>query len=179
LEKISEFASELPLLSKETGAGISREMAQALKRAGVKGIDVGGLSGTSFSAVEIYRGKANSDNHQSRLGETFWNWGIPTPVSLFEANVGLPLIATGGIRTGLDAAKALCLGASAAGLAGRLLKPALTSAKSVITELELIIDELRSTLFLIGAKNIRSAPKHQVVITGKTREILNWLGHIK
>ena len=179
LEKITEFASELPIMSKETGAGISREMAKALSRAGVKGIDVGGLSGTSFPAVEIYRGKANLTNPQSRLGETFWNWGIPTPVSLFEANVGLPLVATGGIRTGLDAAKALCLGASAAGLAGRLLKPALASAKSVISELELIIDELRSTLFLIGAKNVKSAPKQQVVITGKTREILQWLGHLK
>jgi isopentenyl-diphosphate delta-isomerase len=177
LEKIAEFASELPILSKETGAGISKEIAEALKSAGVKGIDIGGLSGTSFSAVEIYRGKANSDHHRARLGETFWNWGIPTPVSLYEAKVGLPLVATGGIRTGLDAAKAVCLGASAAGLASRLLKPALKSAQAVKTELELIIDELRSAMFLIGAKNIKSAAKQKIVITGKTREILQSLGY--
>ncbi|WP_455392221.1 type 2 isopentenyl-diphosphate Delta-isomerase [[Eubacterium] cellulosolvens] len=179
LKKIAEFASKLPILAKETGAGISKEMANALKTAGVKGIDVGGLSGTSFPAVEIYRGKANSDDQRPRLGETFWNWGIPTPVSLFEAKVGLPLIATGGIRNGLDAAKAICLGASSAGLAGRLLKPALKSAKSVVSELELIIDELRSALFLMGAKDIKSTHKQKVVIIGKTQEILRSMGYLK
>ncbi len=179
LERINEFAVELPILAKETGAGVSKEMAMKLKTAQVRGIDVGGLSGTSFSAVETYRDQARGDELRLRLGQTFWNWGIPTPVSLIEANVGLPLIATGGIRNGLDAAKALCLGASAAGIAGRLLKPALKDAKSVIAELELIIEELRSALFLIGAGSVRQSKKQRIVTTGKTKEILESLGYKK
>ena len=174
---VKKFAAKLPILAKETGAGISAEMAKKLKSAGVLGIDVGGLSGTSFSAVETYRDNEHGDKLRARLGETFWNWGIPTPVSLFEAKVGLPLIATGGIRTGLDIARAIRLNASAAGIAGRILKPALKSKKATLQELELIIEELRSTLFLIGAKNISQVLKQRVVITGKTREILIALGY--
>ena len=172
LRKIIEFSKELPILAKETGAGISKEMAKALKTAGVKGIDVGGLGGTSFPAVEIYRGQSIGDVFRAKLGETFWNWGIPTPISVIEADVGLPLIATGGNRNGLDAAKGLCLGASASGFAGRLLKPAMKSAKEVIKELELIIEELRSALFLIGVRSVQQAKKQRVIITGKTKEIL-------
>jgi isopentenyl-diphosphate delta-isomerase len=179
VDKIKEFASKLPILAKETGAGISKEIANTLKDAGVKGIDVGGLSGTSFSAVEIYRGRESGDKHRARLGETFWNWGIPTPVSLFESNVGLPLIATGGIRTGLDCAKALSLGASAAGLAGRLLKPAMVGTKSVVSELELIIDELRSAMFLMGLQDLSSFTKHRVIVVGCTRQMLKSLGYGK
>jgi isopentenyl-diphosphate delta-isomerase len=175
LQKLKAIASKLPVLAKETGAGISNETAKLLKSAGVKGIDVGGYGGTSFAAVEMYRGQSMGDNLRERLGRTFWDWGIPTPVSLIEANVGLPMIATGGTRDGLDAAKALCLGASAAGLAARLLKPALKSAKSVKTELEFIIEELRGTLFLMGAKSIHDLAKKRVVITGVTKEIFTGL----
>src|SRR2546422_6292777 len=113
---IRAIASKLPVLAKETGAGISREVALLLKRAGVKGIDVGGLGGTSFSAVEYYRAKKESATLKERLGATFWNWGIPTPASVVLANVGLPLVATGGVRSGLDVAKAIALGAGAAGV---------------------------------------------------------------
>ncbi len=177
LDRIKKFAAELPILAKETGAGISKEIAQALKSVGVVGLDVGGLSGTSFSAVETYRDEAIGDEKRARLGRTFWNWGIPTPVSLLEANVGLPLIATGGIKTGLDVAKALCLGANSAGIAGRLLKPALKSAKEVISELEIMIDELRSALFLIGVGSVKNTSKQKIIFTGKTKEILDSLGH--
>ncbi len=175
LDRIKELASELPILAKETGAGISKQMAIDLKSAGVKGIDVGGVSGTSFAAVETYRGKAIGDVTRVKLGKLFWDWGIPTPVSLFEANVGLPLIGTGGIWSGLDAAKALCLGASAAGMARRLLEPAMKSTKAVIGELEQIIEELRCALFLMGTKNASEVKRKQVIITGRTKEILDSL----
>ncbi|MCK5548233.1 MAG: type 2 isopentenyl-diphosphate Delta-isomerase, partial [Thermoplasmata archaeon] len=107
---IKKLALKLPILVKETGAGISNELAVELKKCGVIGIDVGGLGGTSFSAVEYYRAKNMDDKKRSKVGSTFWNWGIPTPVSLVLADVGLPLIATGGVRSGLDVARAVVLG---------------------------------------------------------------------
>src|SRR3990170_1027477 len=82
LDAIARLASKLPVVAKETGAGVSREVAVALKKAGVRGIDVGGLGGTSFSAVEYYRAKKDSATLKERLGATFWNWGIPTPASV-------------------------------------------------------------------------------------------------
>lgn len=177
LAKIKQFATKLPILVKETGAGISKEVAKQLKSVKVKGIDVGGYSGTSFPAVEMYRGQISGDELRSRLGKMFWDWGIPTPVSIIEADIGLPLIATGGINNGMSAAKAICLGASAAGLAGRLLKPALKNSKEVIVELEMIIEELRSTMFLVGAENIKQLNKNNAIITGETRELLTGLGY--
>jgi isopentenyl-diphosphate delta-isomerase len=179
LNKIKEFASELPILAKETGAGISRRIAKSLKNAGVRGIDVGGYSGTSFPAVEMYRGEASGDELRARLGKLFWDWGIPTPVSLFEANLGLPLIATGGIKDGMDITKALCLGASAAGIAGRLLKPAMKSTRSVVKELEMIIEELRCTMFLVSAGSIKALNKNKAIIIGESRDILTAEGYLK
>ncbi len=75
LDAIGEIASELTVVAKETGAGISQDAAQALKKSGVAGLDVGGLGGTSFAAVEYYRARSRGDDTLSRLGETFWNWG--------------------------------------------------------------------------------------------------------
>jgi isopentenyl-diphosphate delta-isomerase len=177
LKAIEGFAKKLPILAKETGAGISKEIAIKLKKAGVKGIDIGGLSGTSFSAVEMYRGKESNDEIRTHLGQTFWDWGIPTPVSLFEVDVGIPLIATGGLRTGLDAAKALRIGASAAGFAGRLLQAGLKGKATVLEELEIIIEELRCSMFLVGAESIKELQNAKIVVTGEVRELLIGLGY--
>lgn len=147
-----------PILVKESGAGISEDVARSLKKTKIAAIDVGGAGGTSFAAVEHYRAKAKGDMVNSRQGTTFWNWGIPTPTCILEVgkatNWELPIIATGGIRTGLDAAKALALGASAAGVAHAMLKPALKDAKTTILECETILRELRTTMFLVGADSI-------------------------
>src|SRR3989442_8584421 len=115
MASVSKIASKLPVMAKETGAGISREVAHLLKKAGVKGIDVGGLGGTSFSAVEYYRARKEAQTLKERLGATFWNWGIPTPASVVLAAVGLPIVATGGGPSGLDVAEAIALRANAAG----------------------------------------------------------------
>ena len=167
LKKIKEISKELPVLIKESGAGISKDVANMLKKTNIRGIDTGGLSGTSFSAVEYYRAK--DDKLKKRLGKTFWNWGIPTPISILEVNGGLPVIATGGIRTGLDVAKALILGADACGIALPLLDPATRSSKEVVEKLELIIEELRACMFLLGSKNISKLKENEVIIEGKTR----------
>ena len=113
LAKIAEIAGAIdtPVIVKETGAGISAEDAKALEKAGVKAIDIGGVGGTSFAAVEYYRANQKRDEPQQVLGEALWDWGIPTAVSLIETaqTVKVPVIASGGVRSGTDIAKALAL----------------------------------------------------------------------
>lgn len=160
LERIDMLSKEFnkPILIKESGAGISYNVAERLNRTNIAGIDVGGAGGTSFSAVEYYRAKFKQDRHNMREGKTFWDWGIPTPTSILEVgeatNWELPIISTGGIRNGLDASKALALGASAAGIAHALLKPATQNKDSTIFELDIIIKELRTAMFLVGADTV-------------------------
>jgi len=140
LAAIKALASRFPVMAKETGAGISRDVAQKLKAAGAKAIDVGGLGGTSFSAVEHYRARKEAATLKERLGATFWNWGIPTPASILLADVGLPLVATGGVRSGLDVARGIALGATMAGMAKPMLEAAKVSADAVAVELRIPID---------------------------------------
>ena len=152
-----------PILVKESGAGISFNVAEQLSKTHIAGIDVGGLGGTSFSAVEYYRAKIKNDQYNMREGQTFWDWGIPTPTSILETGNAtdweLPIIATGGIRHGLDIARALVLGADAGGIAHTLLKPATIGKDASIMELNMITNELRTTMFLLGAATVEEMPR--------------------
>ncbi|HYM38973.1 MAG TPA: type 2 isopentenyl-diphosphate Delta-isomerase [Thermoplasmata archaeon] len=168
LSAIKNLAGRFPVMAKETGAGISRDVAKALKKTGVKAIDVGGLGGTSFSAVEHYRARKEASSLKERLGATFWDWGIPTPASIVLANVGLPLVATGGIRSGLDAAKGIALGATAAGMAKPMLEAAKTSSDAVVAELRAIIEELKAAMFLIGAPSVAELQERHAIINAPT-----------
>jgi isopentenyl-diphosphate delta-isomerase len=172
LRAISRIASRLPVIGKETGAGISREVAVALRKAGVIGIDVGGLGGTSWSAVEFFRAKKIKDKRKQELGTLYWNWGIPTPISVIWANVGLPIIATGGVHSGLDIARAVVLGASCAGMASRLLPAAKESHEAVEAELKAIVSELRGAMFLTGSQSVEELVAKEYVVKGPTA---NWL----
>jgi isopentenyl-diphosphate delta-isomerase len=172
LAAIKRLAQKVPIVAKETGAGITRPIARALADAGVKGIDVGGLGGTSFSAVEVYRAMEGDHRLHERLGRTFWNWGVPTPVSVTEATVGIPVIATGGVRNGLDVARAIVMGASCAGIARPLLEPAVKGIHELLAELEIIIAELRAALFLTGSIRISELVHRKRVVTGPTAK---WL----
>ncbi|MEE9601567.1 MAG: type 2 isopentenyl-diphosphate Delta-isomerase [Thermoplasmata archaeon] len=176
LEAVRTIAKELPVLAKETGAGISKEVALQLKEAGVQGIDIGGLGGTSFSAVEFYRAQMEGMEQKERLGEVFWEWGIPSPISLFLSQVGLPVIATGGIRNGLDVAKAVALGSSAAGMASQMLRAAERSAEAVVRELESVITELKAVMFLTGCTDVNRLHETRVMLTGPTKDWANSLG---
>jgi isopentenyl-diphosphate delta-isomerase len=155
-----------PIIIKESGAGISNKVAHQLRKTKIGGIDVGGAGGTSFSAVEYYRAKIKGDTHNMRAGKTFWDWGIPTPTCILEVgkatNWELPIIATGGIRNGLDIAKALVLGANAAGIAHALLKPALKDKKSTELELDILTRELRIAMFLVGADSVEKLSTTEV-----------------
>jgi isopentenyl-diphosphate delta-isomerase len=173
LAKIAEVASKLekPVIVKETGAGICGEDAEALKDAGVKAIDVGGVGGTSFAAVEYYRGKTS-------LGEAFWDWGIPTVASVVESiqSAKLPVIASGGVRSGTDVAKSIALGASLASVSKPVLKAAVKGSSQTQQLLSCLIDELRNAMFLVGAENIAGLAKVPVVIGGGTAEWLKTRG---
>jgi isopentenyl-diphosphate delta-isomerase len=180
LNKICEItqALQVPVIIKETGAGIAAEETKMLEEAGVAGIDVAGVGGTSWAAVEYYRAKSARDEFRQRLGETFWDWGIPTAVSLVEVvqSVQLPVIASGGIRYGTEVAKALALGASLASMSSPILRPAAKGSEEVKKALQFVIEELRNAMFLTGAESIQELQKVPVVLTGKTGEWLRMRG---
>ena len=180
LEKISELARELdkPIIAKETGAGIAAEEAKKLEAAGVKGIDVSGAGGTSFSAVEYYRAKKHGNNFQRTLGDVFWDWGISTAISVVEVaqTVSIPVVASGGIRDGVDVAKALALGASLGSLSQPVLQAAVKNLKETENVLSLLIEELRNAMFLVGAESVKHLRKTPLVVMGKTAEWLRMRG---
>ncbi len=176
LEKIGEIARKLdkPVIVKETGAGIAAEEAKKLEAMGVKGIDVSGAGGTSFAAVEYYRAKKRRNDFQRGLGDVFWDWGIPTAVSIVEVSqtVSIPVIASGGIRNGVDVAKALALGANLTSLSQPVLQAAVKGLKETRDTLSLLMEELRNVMFLVGAESVQNLRESPLVITGKTAE---WL----
>ena len=144
----------VPVVVKEVGFGISEQVARKLANAGVAAIDVAGAGGTSWTAVEARR--APTPELQA-LAVKFWNWGIPTADSLLRARRGapnVPLIASGGIRDGIEVAKALALGATLAGLASPLLKLANVSPEATLAGLTALSAQLRVTMFGIGAANL-------------------------
>jgi isopentenyl-diphosphate Delta-isomerase len=173
LAEIGHLATAMPVLVKETGAGLSRDVGERLKRHGVRAFDVSGTGGTSFAAVEHHRAKAQGALREARLGKTFWDWGIPAPVAVRElADLGTPLVASGGIRSGLDVARALVLGATAAGTAGGVLRAASESFEATREELQQIVHELKVAMFLTGSRTIGELQRVPYVITGETRQ---WL----
>lgn len=178
LDMITEICSKIktPVIVKETGAGISREDALFLKKAGVSAIDVGGVGGTSWAGVEVYRAKKSKDSVSERLGELFWDFGIPTVASLIESRVSLPLIATGGIRNGLDIAKSIALGASVASAALPFVGPSFEGKKSVVSVLSCMLEEFKAAMFLCGCADIQALHNAPVVVTGWTREYLEQRG---
>jgi len=154
--KIGQLCQALdrPVVVKEIGCGISTEAACRLANVGVAAIDVAGTGGTSWSKVEHFR--ATSWIRQ-RLGATFAEWGIPTATSLLMCRSGapdLPLIASGGLVSGLDAAKAIALGADLAGFAGPLLRAAAISEQVAYDLMSALIEELRLAMFCTGSATL-------------------------
>ncbi len=158
LTKIEEVCYHLPVpvVVKEVGWGISKRVANMLAQAGVAAIDVAGAGGTSWSAVERQRALDEKTDH---IAETFADWGIPTAESVQMAREGAPdttIIGSGGIRTGVDVAKVIALGAHAGGIATPLLEPSTIGAAAVVSKLEEVIEELRMTMFLVGVSNMEA-----------------------
>ncbi len=144
----------VPVVAKEVGWGISEGTARRLAGAGVAAIDVAGSGGTSWSEVEYHR--APTDELR-RLAKAFADWGLPTAEALLMAQrgaPGLPFIASGGMRNGIEAAKALALGATAVGIASPFLKAAAASAEEVVATIEQFAAELRTAMFCAGAADV-------------------------
>ena len=174
-DAIKEAARRYPVIVKETGAGFMPETLTRLYAVGVKAIDLAGMGGTSFSAVELYRARSAGDEVRTRVGETFFDWGIPTPVSLIAADKRIPMIASGGVRTGLDVARTICLGAKCAGAAGLVLKEAAESAEAVKRKLTIIMEELKAAMLLTGSPDIKTLSNARHVVLGETAE---WIGEM-
>ncbi len=163
LDKINNLCNKLcvPVIVKEVGNGISASMAHKLIDAGVSAIDVAGAGGTSWAKVESERAE---NNIQRRLGQTFADWGIPTAeciIKIREQYSELPLIASGGLRNGLEVAKTIALGADLAGLAFPFLQAASQSPEALEELAQLLLAELRIVLFCTGNSNINQFQKSQ------------------
>ncbi|MEJ5292308.1 MAG: type 2 isopentenyl-diphosphate Delta-isomerase [Candidatus Methanosuratincola sp.] len=177
LSAISDLTSELgvPVIAKETGCGISREVAKALLDSGVSAIEVAGAGGTSWAAVEYYNAQSKGERSKAEVAETFWDWGIPTAMSICEIRslkTQVPIIASGGIRNGLDIAKSIALGADLAGVARELLIPAFKGHREVTARLERMIHEVKAAALLTGARDIKSLKSVPTVLSGG---LLNWI----
>lgn len=147
-------ALPVPVIAKEVGSGISGEVARRLVDCGVAAIDVAGAGGTSWAAVEGARLAAPDGQN---LGEIFRDWGIPTPVCLAEVRAAcpeIPLIASGGIRHGLDAAKAIRLGADLVAQAAALLPAAMSGTDAVVAHVQALADALRIACLATGSKDL-------------------------
>ncbi len=181
LAALAQVAAEVgvPVIAKETGAGISYETARQLREAGVAAIDVGGAGGSSMAAMEAQRAQARGDTRTANVGALFRDWGIPTPLSVVEtrqAAPDLPITATGGVRSGLDAARALALGATLVGMGFPFLKAASEGEAAVRDFLEQFLTELRVAMQLTGCATLDALRRAPVVITGATREWLEMRG---
>jgi isopentenyl-diphosphate delta-isomerase len=176
LETIQRLASELsvPVVVKETGCGISRAVGERVAGAGVRHIDVSGAGGTSWVGVETHRAKEAGDAGAAAIGETFWDWGIPTAVSVaWLAPLDLEIIATGGIASGLDIARAVALGARAAGLARPALKAVVAGGKEALAVLfDRVEAELKTAMLLTGSRTLKDLAKAKRVVVG---ELSIWL----
>lgn len=144
----------VPVIAKEVGWGIGEATARRLADAGVSAIDVAGAGGTSWTEVEYHRA---ADESLRRLARAFAGWGLPTAEALLMAQrgaPGLPIIASGGMRSGIEAAKALALGAKAVGVASPLLKAAAAGPEEVVRAIDLFAAELRTAMFCTGAGSV-------------------------
>lgn len=168
LSKIKELCSRLsvPVIVKEVGAGISREVAIQLEYAGVRAINVAGAGGTSWAAVEAHRASGRRMRGKVELGVLFWDWGIPTAASLIEVRkaVKIPVIASGGIGNGLEVAKCIALGADACGMARRMIEQAALGRAELEDFVVQTTTELKAAAFVTGAKTMADLRRVRKVI---------------
>ena len=178
IDIIAELVAALPVpvVIKETGAGLSPQAAARLVAAGVRTVDVAGAGGTSWTAVEAQRATAGSD--AEALGEELWDWGIPTAVSTATcAGAGLEVVASGGLRSGLDVARALALGARCGGMAAPVLRAQRAGGEDgAVRFLERVVAALRAVLLLTGCRrpaDLAAVPRHL------GPELRSWLADLK
>jgi isopentenyl-diphosphate delta-isomerase len=173
---------KIPIIAKEVGTGFSYDYATVIDKLGFDGFDIGGTGGTNFTAIEEKRQNGNTEDYTRNLTEIFREWGIPTPVSIVytRENSNKLIIATGGLRNGIDIAKAIALGADIGGFAHKFLLTAWEDLKDhgitrTIKEIKTLKNELRSALWLLNMKNPKELKlnKEKYVLLGKLYQWLN------
>jgi len=178
-DAIARLSAELPMpvVAKETGGGVSEAVARRLVQAGVAAIDVGGQGGTSFARIEGARAQEQQRSGNISLADTLADWGIPTSVSIvLAARAGRPIIATGGIRNGIDAARAIALGASVVGVARPLLRAAVDGGDEALDDwIDRFREELRAAMFLTGSASVEALRRAPTAVVGGTRQWLDAL----
>lgn len=155
----------VPVIAKEVGWGFSEKDVLGLSEAGVSAIDVAGAGGTSWSQVEMHRAKTEA---QAQLAASFVDWGIPTAESIQIVRQTAPhltIIASGGLRSGLDIAKCIALGASLGGMASPFLKAAAQSLDETLKVIELVRNEIRVCMFAVGAGSLAELQKNTLIRT--------------
>lgn len=180
LGKVKEIAGGLdtPIVVKETGCGIAHEDAAKLEKAGVAGLELSGVGGTSWAAVEHHIAREEGKRDQEALGLALWNWGIPTAISVVETSqtTSLKIIASGGLRTGVEMAKSIALGADAVGIARPFLEKAVEGSEALWEHISNILMEFRTVMFLVGAENLEELKRAPALIMGRTAEWLSLRG---
>lgn len=161
---------DIPVIVKETGCGLSRAVALRLVSAGIRWVDTSGAGGTSWVGVETLRARSRS----RELGERFWDWGIPTAASVVQlSGLGLGIIATGGVRHGLDVVRALALGATAGGIARPFLQAWNQGGVAAVSDTAAAIaEEIRLAMLLTGAQRIDALRSKRIVLDPA---LLRWI----
>ena len=182
LDTIARLVAELnvPVVVKETGCGLWPEVARRLRNVSVQHLDVSGAGGTSWVGVETKRAAIAEDEPSRALGETFWDWGIPTAVSVaLIAPLGFrTVLATGGIQSGLDVAKAIALGANAAGVARGLLQALHHGGRPrALAFVDSLERELRAAMLLTGSRDLRALVRAPRVVVGELALWIEQLSH--
>jgi isopentenyl-diphosphate delta-isomerase len=182
LETIGRLVAELPVpvVVKETGCGLSPEVGRRLRNVGVQHLDVSGAGGTSWVGVETKRAGLEGDEPSRALGEVFWDWGIPTAASVaLLAPLGFrTIIATGGVKSGLDVAKAIALGASAAGVARPILQALHQGGRAqALACVDGLERELRAAMLLTGSRDLRALARAPRVVVGELALWVDQLSH--
>ena len=183
-ERFKEIRKSLkiPIIAKEVGSGFNKELALKLDLLGFDGFDVGGAGGTSFAAIESLRDDYSHEVYTRKIADTFREWGIPTPISIINVrSVSDKLIvATGGLRSGVDIAKSIVLGADIGGFAFKFLRTAWQDYKSnsivnTIKEIKTLKHELRSSMWLMNIQNINDlrGNSSKRVLVGKLHQWIN------
>jgi isopentenyl-diphosphate delta-isomerase len=170
LDTLTRLVSELgiPVVAKETGCGLSRAMGRLIAGTGVRTVDTSGAGGTSWVAVEAHRAV---DEDTRALAEELWDWGIPTAASVLQLrNLGLDVIATGGLQSGSDVARAVALGACAGGLAAAVLKAHKAGGRDgARTFLQRVVASVRAIMLLTGSRTVAQLQRAPTVLTGRLR----------
>ena len=180
LKTIERLVRDLgvPVIVKETGCGISPAVGRRLRDVGVQHVDVSGAGGTSWVGVETKRAEAAGDLGARALGEALWDWGVPTAASVaLLAPLGFEtMVATGGIGTGLDVARAIALGATAAGIARPVLRALSAGGRAAaLAYLDGVESELRAAMLLTGSRDVATLRRAPRVVAG---ELASWLAQL-